>query len=516
MTTIADMMSADFGVMGDILRERAREAPGHPAVIMETGEQVTYGQFDALVDRVAAALQRDGVQPGEAVAVCALSSIPYAAVFLGGLRAGVAVAPIAPSSTPEAIAGMVADCGAKLFFLDVGVAEAQKPAPIAVRQIALDGSASGEAFDAWLVPEGAEPQAVEISPEAPFNIIYSSGTTGTPKGIVQSHGMRWRHVFRGDAVGYGPEAVSVLSTPLYSNTTLVCFFPTLAGGGTVVLMRKFDAGRYLELAQTHRMTHTMLVPVQYRRLMERPDFDAYDLSATHLKFCTSAPFAAELKAQVLARWPGGLVEYFGMTEGGGTCILIAHEHPDKLHTVGQPALGHDIRLIDEDGVQVGPGVVGEIVGRSSGMMNGYHGRPDKTAEATWTSPEGWTFIRTGDVGRFDEDGFLTLMDRKKDMIISGGFNIYPSDLEAVLVTHPAVVEAAVVGVPSDAWGETPVAFVALKGAAEAEDIKAFVNGQVGKTQRLADVKVVDSLPRSHIGKVLKRELRDSWQKAPSV
>jgi acyl-CoA synthetase (AMP-forming)/AMP-acid ligase II len=512
--TIAAMMSADYGVMGDILRERAKAGPNHPAVIMETGESVTYAEFDALADRVAAALQRDGIELGEAIAVCALSSIPYAALFLGALRAGVAVAPIAPSSTPEAIAGMVADCGAKLFFLDAGVEEAQKPAPIAVRQVRLDT----DAFDAWLAPLNARPRPVEIGPEHPFNIIYSSGTTGTPKGIVQSHGMRWRHVFRGDAVGYGPDAVTVLSTPLYSNTTLVCFFPTLAGGGTVVLMKKFDAGRYLELAQAHRMTHTMLVPVQYRRLMERPDFDRYDLSSTHLKFCTSAPFAAELKADVLRRWPGGLVEYFGMTEGGGTCILIAHEHPDKLHTVGQPAPGHDIRLIDEDGVQVGPGVVGEIVGRSAGMMNGYHGRPDKTAEATWTSPEGWRFIRTGDVGRFDEDGFLTLMDRKKDMIISGGFNIYPSDLEAVLIQHPAVVEAAVVGVPSDAWGETPVAFVALKGgqAADPGEIKAFVNGQVGKTQRLADVRVVDSLPRSHIGKVLKRELRDSWQKSPSA
>ena len=377
---------------------------------------------------------------------------------------------------------------------------------------------SCRAFDDWLLPQGARPQRVEVLPEWPFNMIYSSGTTGVPKGIVQSHGMRWTHVRRGAAYGYGPGAVTLLATPLYSNTTLVVFFPSLAYGGTVVLMPKFDAAGYLQLAERHRATHTMLVPVQYQRLMAHPDFDRHDLSSFRAKFCTSAPFSAALKADVLKRWPGALVEFYGMTEGGGTCILEAHAHPDKLHTVGRPAEGHDIRLIDEDGVQVGPGVVGEIVGRSAGMMNGYHGRPDKTAEATWISPEGLSFIRTGDVGRFDEDGFLTLMDRKKDMIISGGFNIYPSDLEAVLVQHPAVVEAAVVGVPSDAWGETPVAFVALKSgqAADPGEIKAFVNGQVGKTQRLADVQIVDSLPRSHIGKVLKRELRDSWQIQPSA
>ena len=278
MLSIQSMMTADYGVMGDILRLRAAENPDHPAVITETGEAVTYAQFDALADRVAAALQRDGIARNEAVAVCALSSIPYTALFLGALRAGVAVAPLAPSSTPEAIAGMVADCGARLFFVDAGVAEAQKPHPIAVRQIALDGSDFGEAFEAWLAPQGTVPAAVAIAPEDPFNIIYSSGTTGAPKGIVQSHAMRWKHVFRGDAVGYGPEAVTLLSTPLYSNTTLVCFFPTLAGGGTVVLMKKFDAGKYLELAQRHHMTHTMLVPVQYRRLMDRPDFGDFDLS----------------------------------------------------------------------------------------------------------------------------------------------------------------------------------------------------------------------------------------------
>ena len=172
-----------------------------------------------------------------------------------------------------------------------------------------------------------------------------------------------------------------------------------------------------------------------------------------------------------------------------------------------------MRLIDEDGRQVPQGEIGEVVGRSGAMMVGYHNQPGKTSEAEWWSPEGLRFIRTGDVGRFDEDGFLTLMDRKKDMIISGGFNIYPSDLEAELTRHEAVLEAAVVGVPSDAWGETPVAFVALKPGAGvgADELKAWLNGKVGKTQRLADLQLVDALPRSHIGKVMKREMRDAYK-----
>jgi acyl-CoA synthetase (AMP-forming)/AMP-acid ligase II len=247
--------------------------------------------------------------------------------------------------------------------------------------------------------------------------------------------------------------------------------------------------------------------------MALPQFDAHDLSSTQFKFCTSAPFSAALKADVVKRWPGGLIEFYGMTEGGGTCILAAHEHPTKLHTVGQPAQGHDIRLIDDEGRELPPGsgdAIGEVVGHSAGMMTGYHRQAGKTREAEWFDASGKRFIRTGDVGRFDAEGFLTLMDRKKDMVISGGFNIYPSDLEAVLREHPAVAEAAVVGVPSTQWGETPIAFVVRcePADASADDLMQWVNARVGKTQRLAHLQFIDELPRSAIGKVLKRELRD--------
>jgi len=504
-----------FRRLPDLIRDHAHARPAHPALVQGT-TTLSYAALDALMDRIAASLQRDGLRAGDTIAICAHATPIYAAVFLGALRAGVTVAPLAPSVTPDSFAGMLSDAGARWLFVDTAALDALGATPPA-RCIALDAVAPGTPLERWLLPDGAVPQPADVPPDAPFNIIYSSGTTGAPKGIVQSHGMRWSHVVRGASYGYSPTSVTLLATPLYSNTTLVVFFPTLAFGGTVVLMAKFDAAQYLALAQAQRMTHTMLVPVQYQRIMALPQFDAHDLSSTQAKFCTSAPFGAALKADVVKRWPGALIEFYGMTEGGGTCILLAHEHPNKLHTVGQPAPGHDIRLIDEAGVElsaqaVAAGATGEVVGHSPGMMTGYHGQPAKTREAEWFDASGKRFIRTGDVGRFDADGFLTLMDRKKDMVISGGFNIYPSDLEAVLREHAAVADVAVVGVPSVQWGETPVAFVVARAgaAASADELRLWLNARVGKTQRLAALQFIAELPRSAIGKVLKRELRERF------
>ncbi len=499
----------DFGIIADLVHAHALGAPRRPALVMGR-RSLDYAALDGAMDRIACGLQRDGLRPGDAIAICAGMSIDFALVFLGALRAGVVVAPLAPGSGAASLRRMVQDAQARLVFVDDQGAEAMGPPDAGdAGRIAIGADAPVPALAGWCSPDGQRPAPVQVRPSWPFNIIYSSGTTGEPKGIVQPHSMRWAHVRRGASYGYATDTVALVSTPLYSNTTLVVFFPTLCAGGTAVLMPKFEAGAFLELAQKHRVTHAMLVPVQYQRLMAHPDFDRYDLSSFCMKFSTSAPFGAALKADVLQRWPGGLVEYYGMTEGGGTCILEAHNFPDKLHTVGRPAVGHDIRLIDDDGVEVGPGAAGEVVGHSGGMMIGYHGQPDKTREAEWFDPQGKRFIRTGDIGRFDAEGFLTLFDRKKDMLISGGFNVYPSDLEAVVRQHPAVLEVAVVGVPSEHWGETPAAFVVLRpGPGVAADaLLQWTNAQLGKTQRLGSLQLLDELPRSPIGKVLKRELR---------
>ncbi len=502
----------EFGIIADLVHAHALDAPRRPALVIGA-DSLDYAALDGAMDRVACALQRDGLQPGDAIAICAGMSVDYACVFLGALRAGVVVAPLAPGSGAASLRRMVQDAQARCVFVDAQGAQALGASGAGdAARIGLGADAPAPTLDNWFGPPGQRPVPVQVQPSWPFNIIYSSGTTGEPKGIVQPHSMRWAHVRRGASYAYAADSVALVSTPLYSNTTLVVFFPTLCAGGTVVLMPRFDAGAFLELAQKHRVTHAMLVPVQYQRLMAHPQFDRYDLSSFRMKFSTSAPFGAALKADVLRRWPGGLVEYYGMTEGGGTCILEAHNFPDKLHTVGKPALDHDIRLIDDNGIEVGPGEAGEVVGHSGGMMSGYHGQADKTREAEWFDPQGKRFIRTGDIGRFDADGFLTLLDRKKDMLISGGFNVYPSDLEAVVRQHPAVLEVAVVGVPSERWGETPAAFVVLHPGQRlaADQLLQWTNAQLGKTQRLGSLQLLDELPRSPIGKVLKRELRAAW------
>lgn len=499
------MLESEFATLSDVLRAHGRERPGKTAVVDERANY-SYAELDRTMDRIAAALQRDGIGPGQSVAIVASASIEYAAVFLGALRAGCVAVPLAPSSTPESLTAMIADCGAPIMFVDADSAAAIAGGPIAATQIRLDT----HGFEAWLAPAGTKPASVAIDPADGFNVIYSSGTTGTPKGIVQSHQMRWWHISSNAGGGYD-DAVTMISTPLYSNTTLVSFFPTLGWGGTVVLMKKFDALSFLALAEKHRGTHAMLVPVQYRRIMALPEFDTFDLSSFKLKTSTSAPFAAALKADVLARWPGLLIEYYGMTEGGASTGLNAGESPDKLHTVGKPLPGHEIRLIDDNGDEVEPGETGEVVGRSPAMMTGYHGRQDATTDAEWRDAEGNRYIRHGDIGRFDEDGFLILMDRKKDLIISGGFNVYPVDIEAVLKEHPVVAECAVIGMPSERWGETPVGFYVARAGFEREgitEIMGWANERLSKTQRISQLHRIEELPRSAIGKVLKRVLRD--------
>ncbi|MFL0354927.1 class I adenylate-forming enzyme family protein [Erythrobacter sp. GH1-10] len=504
--TIQARLAEPFGSFHEILSDWAKAHPDKPA-LCDDEQEITWAQLRDRVDRLAARLIETGLKRGQSVAILGYSSVNYALVFLAAVRAGGVAAPLTTSASREQLEGMAKDSGARHLFIDASkVAELGRAFMADMDRIPL------EDIGDWMAPAGTH--APDFTPESgdPFNIIYSSGTTGIPKGIVHSHQMRWRQ-FGSTALSYlaGELPVrSLASTPLYSNTTMVAFLAPLFAGGTVRIMPKFDCAKWLAHAQTDKTTVTMLVPVQYQRLMDFEGFDGFDLSSLAMKYCTSAPFSAELKAEVLRRMPGGLVEIYSMTEGGVVCLLACHEFPDKLHTVGRPAPGSELKVLDDEDNPVPPGTPGNLVGRSLTMMSGYKNQPDKTAEAQWTDPAtGEVWMRMGDIGRVDQDGFVELVGRAKDMIISGGFNIYPSDLEAELLKEPDVVEAAVVGISSRQWGETPVGFVVLgKDARGCEEICGAVNARLGKTQRLFALHAIAEMPRSHIGKLLKTELRE--------
>jgi fatty-acyl-CoA synthase len=507
--TAADL-SQPFGSYPDILARWAAAQPDALALRDDRGD-LRWRELHDRVERIAARLVADGLERGQAVAILGTSSIAYALVFLAAVRAGGVAAPLTTSASADQLRAMAADSGARHLFIDrAKLHELGAQCFPAMTRIVLD-----EELEGWMAPPGTRAPAFAPEPGDPFNIIYSSGTTGTPKGIVHSHQMRWRQfAFTAaawlEAGARGGDAVrSLASTPLYSNTTMVAFLAPLLAGGSVRIMGKFDAARWLAHAEADRATVTMLVPVQYQRLMDAPEFDSAELSALRLKYCTSAPFSPELKREVLRRMPGALIEIYSMTEGGVVCLLPCHEFPDKLQTVGRPAPGSALKVLDDEDREVPAGTAGHLVGRSQTMMAGYRNQPGKTAEGYWTDPStGEIWQRMGDIGRVDADGFVELVGRAKDMIISGGFNIYPVDLETELLEEADVAEAAVIGVPSRRWGETPVGFVVLReGARDPEAIRAAVNARLGKTQRLSALYAIAEMPRSHIGKLLKTELR---------
>ena len=486
---------------GARMMENAAKFGDKPCVIDESGS-LSWAEFGDLVARMAGRLRSMGIGPGDMVASLAENSAMNVVMYAGVVYAGACMVPLPFSATEAALVKERADCGATLLFTTKLYREtAEKLGATTLVDLADLREWIGDA-------PAIDP--VEVTDDDLFDMIYSSGTTGSPKGIVHDHRFRARQFSRTSAYGLEEDGVLMMSTPLYSNTTLVAAIACLVRGATLVSMSKFNTVKFLELSEKHRATHAMLVPVQYMRLMDEPRFDEFDLSSYQCKMSTSAPLPGVVIERCMKRWPGNIMEFYGMTEGGPATVLDCAAYPDKWDTVGKPQPGADMRVIDEEGNELPYGAYGEVVGRSGSMMPGYHNNPEKTREATWVSPEGEHFVRTGDMGRFDDEGFLHLLDRKKDMIISGGFNIYAADLEAVLRKHPLVADVAVIAIPSRDWGETPLGLVVPKEGADAEEIRDWTNAQLGKTQRLSAIEFRDDLPRSEIGKILKRELREPY------
>ncbi|MDX1515610.1 MAG: AMP-binding protein [Woeseiaceae bacterium] len=501
----------------ELIRLNARWRGTKPAVICDE-RTLDWQEFAASLARTASTFEQLGLAHGDRIVVLMNNGLPMLDVMLGAIWGGFVAVPLNTSVADAGIAKMIADSNAAAIVAGdehVGRVEALREAfsPALNERLIADGKAP----PGWLALDelraGADPAhpIAALSPTDACNIIYSSGTTGLPKGIVHSHACRMAWAYdMSIALRYHSGARTLVSLGLYSNITWVTLLCTILCGGTLIIARSFDVSACLTLIEKLRVTHAGMVPVQFQRLLASPQFDEHDLSSMSALMCCGSPLQPDLKRQIVERIPGDFIELYGLTEG-----LVTIQDPDEAldnpASVGRPCPGQDLRIVDGDDNEVPVGESGEILGCGRLLMAGYLNRDDANAEATWTDSAGRRWLRTGDIGRVDENGNLYIVDRKKDMIISGGQNIYPADIEAVIARYDGVRDVAVIGVASSKWGETPLAVVVTdEDAFDTDALLAWSNSQLGKQQRISAVRLIRELPRNPNGKVLKRELRKQF------
>lgn len=498
-----------------LLSHHARYRPHHPAVLCGD-HRLNFREFEARVVRTANALSDLGLGPGDKVATLLGNGIELLDVYGAAARAGLVVVPLSPLLRGPALKTLLDDSDTRAIVADGAFAETLENVKAELPGIAegcyvFTGTCPpwGQSYAALIGKASTEePRDPGVTADTPFNIIYSSGTTGLPKGIVHTHAIRAAYcTLFASAWRMTPESVVLHAGSLVFNGSFLTLMPWLYLGCRFVLHRQFDARAYLKAVQDEGVTHVMLVPSQIVALLESPDFNEKSQPSLQMIGSVGAPLHLEHKQELARRFPNRLYELYGLTEGFVT-ILDRDDAPRKTGSVGVPPAFFEIRILDEQGQDVPKGEVGEITGRGPIMMPGYYKRPDLTSLAI---VDGW--LRTGDLGRLDDDGFLYLVDRKKDLIISGGANVFPRDIEEVIVRHPAVKEAAVFGVPDPKWGEAPIAAVVLREGATVsnEELRDWINENVeAKFQRVRDVVRLPEFPRNAAGKTLKREIRDHF------
>lgn len=500
--------------LNTILNRHARYRPDHTALVV--GDlRLTWPELERRVDRVIHALHRLGLRKGDSVATMLDNGVELVELYHAVARAGFVAVPLSPLLRGTGLANLVVDSGARALV----AMERLVPHVDEVRGrltdvpdgnfLLVDGSAPGWAsyHELTATEPDTPPNLPGLGDDDVFNIIYSSGTTGLPKGIVHTHGIREAYA-TGFTASYRihPESVILHSGSLVFNGAFLTFMPWFYLGCTYALMPAFEPHAVLEAIEREQVTHMMVVPSQLIALLELEDFGEDRARSLEMICSVGAPLHLEHKEALERRLPGRFYELYGLTEGFVT-VLDRDDASRKRGSVGIPPPLYEMRIVDDDGHDLPAGEVGEIVGRGPITMPGYHRRPDLTAEAI---RDGWLY--SGDLGYVDDDGFLYLVDRKKDLIISGGANVYPRDIEEVAVQHPDVVDVAVFGVPDQRWGESPVAAVRLRAgaAATAEEIRDWVNERVSRFQKVREVEIRPDFPLSVAGKTLRRVLRDEY------
>jgi long-chain acyl-CoA synthetase len=496
--------------IGSFLRGMALRHPDREAVVCEE-HRISFGALDARTDAAARALRRRGVQPGDRVLVALDNGPAWVEAFFATVKCGAIVAPVNVRLTVHELTHVIADCAPVAAVGAPSHAEtiAQAAAGRALTWLPVDPT---RGIDALAEEEGDEPLPPLPSASDDALICYTSGTTGAPKGALITHANLMIMAYVNDVDWrLAPDDRILVTTPLAHRTAIARLINTLSLGATLVVVPRFDAAGVLATIERERITVVGMVPTIARLLLPELERDTSRCATLQVVLATGEAFPIAVKEQLFRALPQvRLYSFLAMTEAGSITTLMPDEQVAHAGSVGRPTVGVEVRLLDEGGAEVPAGEVGEIVVRcgepGTGLvMRAYYNRPDETAQAL---REGWFY--TGDLGRFDEGGYLYVVDRKKDMILSGGMNIYSKEVERALVAHAAVADAAVIGVPDSVYGEAVAAFVELQPGARADEAELIEHCRtlIASYKKPRTITFVDALPRTSIGKVVKAELRE--------
>jgi len=501
-----------------LLAQRAARTPDKPAALFpDSGEALTFGELDARANQAAHGLIALGLDPGQGIALLLENGPDFLILTYGAKRAGLMVTPLSIHLRPNEVAHVLRDSGAALLVASASLASLAGTLDLSgiAHRFASGGALPGYAPLAALLdgrptswPEGGRPIGREF--------LYSSGTTGLPKGIRRplipfedrlkpEFDMTWKAFY-----GFDETTVYLSPAPLYHAAPNRYVQRTMDHGGTAVILKKFDAERCLAMIAAHRITHSQWVPTMFVRMLALPEATraAYDLSSHRCAIHAAAPCPVPVKRAMIAWWGPIIREYYAGSEGIGTCFIDSETWLRKPGSVGRPAYGR-VHILDDEGRELPPGETGRIW-FEGGPRFDYHNDPEKTAQAY--NDRGWASLH--DLGWLDEDGFLFLSDRRADLILSGGVNVYPAEIEAVLLTHPRVSEAAVIGVPDPEFGERPRALIVPRDSPGdddlAQDLLALCQRELAGPKRPRAVEFLDELPRSEAGKLLRRVLKERY------